>query len=158
MQNSASIEIREDDLNGPEIADLLAEHLEHMYEISPPESVHAFDVNKLRAPNVTFWTAWADGELVGCGALKALDETSAEIKSMRTANRHRRKGVAKRILEHIIRHARNQGFAVLYLETGPRETFGPAHALYAQFGFRYRGPFGDYGDDPHSRFMALSIE
>lgn len=149
--------IREDDLTGKQIADLLQEHLEHMYEIGPLESVHALDLEALRSPNITFWTAWEGDELLGCGALKELDSRSGEIKSMRTAKAHRRKGVAAKILEHIIKEAERRGYECLNLETGAFPQFAPARALYTRYGFEYRGPFADYIHDPNSVFMTKKL-
>ncbi|MEP0911007.1 GNAT family N-acetyltransferase [Leptolyngbya sp. GB1-A1] len=151
------MEIREDDLTGKAIADLLREHLENMYEITPPESVHALDLEALRSPDITFWAAWEGNELLGCGALKELDPRSGEIKSMRTANIHRRKGVASKILEHIIQEAKRRGYDRLNLETGSFPEFAPARALYTRYGFEYRGPFADYIDDPNNVFMTKKL-
>ncbi|MFQ4140449.1 GNAT family N-acetyltransferase [Nodosilinea sp. PGN35] len=151
------MDIREDDLTGPQIVALLREHWENMHEITPPGSVHALDLERLKAPNITFWTAWEADDLLGCGALKALDATSGEIKSMRTAAAHRRRGVAARILAHIVEVARQRGYSHLYLETGAFPAFAPARALYERYGFTYRGPFGDYTDDPNSSFMEKTL-
>ncbi|NEQ34309.1 MAG: GNAT family N-acetyltransferase [Leptolyngbya sp. SIO4C5] len=151
------MKIRADDLTGPEIADLLQEHLENMYQISPPESVHALDLEALRSPDISFWTAWEKDELLGCGALKELDVSSGEVKSMRTAKAHRRQGVASKILEHIIEVAQQRAYKCLYLETGTMAAFAPAQALYVRYGFEYRGPFADYIDDPNSVFMVKSL-
>ncbi|MBD2111511.1 MULTISPECIES: GNAT family N-acetyltransferase [Cyanophyceae] len=149
--------IREDDLTGPQIIALLREHLENMHEITPSGSVHALDLEQLRAPNITFWTAWDGNDLLGCGALKELDSTSGEVKSMRTPAAHRRKGIASSILEHIIDVARQRGYTHLYLETGSFPAFAPARTLYERYGFEYRGPFGDYTADPNSSFMEKSL-
>lgn len=149
--------IREDDLTGAAVAALLREHLDDMYRITPPESVYALDLDKLRAPEITFWSAWEDGELVGCGALKELDARHGEIKSMRTARAHRRRGVAARLLEHIIDEGRRRGYESLSLETGSTDAFEPARALYTRYGFERCGPFGEYGDDPHSFFMTKAL-
>jgi putative acetyltransferase len=151
------MDIREDDLTGPQIIALLREHLAHMHAITPPGSVYALDVERLRASTVTFWSAWEGDDLVGCGALKELDPTSGEIKSMRTPAAHRRRGIAARLLEHIIEVARQRGYTHLYLETGITPAFAPARALYERYGFAYRGPFGDYTDDPHSAFMEKRL-
>ncbi|MGB3136246.1 MAG: GNAT family N-acetyltransferase [Nodosilinea sp.] len=151
------MEIREDDLSGQPIMALLREHLENMYEITPPGSVHALDLEKLRAPEVTFWTAWESDVLLGCGALKELDATSGEIKSMRTPAVHRRKGVASCILEHIIAAACQRAYTRLYLETGAFPAFEPARALYARYGFDYCGPFAGYTSDPNSAFMTKEL-
>jgi putative acetyltransferase len=150
-------EIRLDDLRGSEIAALLQEHLDDMKLHSPPESIHALDLEKLRRPEITFWSLWQDGELLGCGAIKQLDATHGEIKSMRTSNRHRRKGVAARMLQHILDEAKQRGYQRLSLETGSPAAFVPARELYARFGFRYCGPFADYVDDPYSVFMTREL-
>jgi putative acetyltransferase len=149
--------IVEDDLSGPQVAGLLAEHLAGMYATSPPESVHALDLEGLRAPDVTFFTAWEGDELLGCGALKELDPLHGEIKSMRTARSHLRRGVASAVLTHLIAVARRRGYLRLSLETGSGPAFAPALSLYERFGFRYRGPFGEYVEDPFSRFMTLEL-
>lgn len=151
------MEIRADDLTGQPIADLLQEHLDDMRQITPPESVHALDLTALRSPDITFWSVWEGDQLLGCGALKQLDASTGEIKSMRTAKLHRRRGVAARMLEHIIEEAKRRGYADLHLETGSFPEFAPARALYSRYGFVYRGPFADYIDDPNSVFMTKKL-
>ena len=146
-----------DDLNGPEIAALLAAHLDGMHLHSPPESVHALQLDALRSPDITFWTAWDDTGLLGCAALRELDARHGEVKSMRTADVHLRKGVAAALLEHLIAEAGRRGYARLSLETGSGAAFEPAHALYRKYGFEYCGPFDGYTDDPFSRFMTLAL-
>jgi putative acetyltransferase len=128
-----------------------------MYEISPPESVHAMDIERLRSPDITFWSAWDGGELLGCGALKELDGRTGEVKSMRTLTAHRRRGVAAKILDTIIDEAKRRGYERLNLETGSDGAFAPAQALYERYGFQYRGPFGEYVDDPNSVFMTKEL-
>lgn len=152
------MEIRTDDLAGPEIRELLAEHLRSMYELSPPESVHALDLAALRGSDITFWTAWSNGELFGCGALKELSPAHGEIKSMRTRSARRRQGVARAMVQHIIAEARARSYARLSLETGSMEAFEPARRLYEAFGFAYCPPFADYIEDPNSSFMTLELE
>jgi putative acetyltransferase len=151
------MEVKADDLSGPEVHELLREHLRNMHLHSPPESVHALDIEGLRRPGITFWTVWEGGELLGCGALKELDARHAEIKSMRTAAAHLRRGVAAHLLEHILAEAGRRGYARLSLETGSAEAFEPARRLYARFGFTYCGPFGDYVEDPYSVFMTREL-
>jgi putative acetyltransferase len=146
-----------DDLNGPEIQALLQEHLDSMKLYSPPESIHALDFEALRKPEITFWTVWENGELLGCGALKELDPQHGEIKSMRTSARHRRQGVAKALLTHILEEASRRGYKRLSLETGSNEAFAPARSLYAAFGFTYCEPFADYSRDPYSVFMTREL-
>jgi len=149
--------IRVDDLAGAEIRGLLEEHLADMRAISPPESVHALDLDGLRRPEITFWTAWSGNALLGCGALKELSPDHGEVKSMRTARAHRRGGVARAMLAHIVAEARRRGYERLSLETGSMAEFAPARALYERFGFGYCGPFAGYVDDPNSVFMTRAL-
>ncbi|HEY0324279.1 MAG TPA: GNAT family N-acetyltransferase [Pyrinomonadaceae bacterium] len=149
--------IKIDDLKGFEIYELLQEHLQSMALHSPPGSIHALDIEALRKPEITFWTVWESGELLGCGALKELDSRHAEIKSMRTASLHLRKGVAKNLLDHILEEAKRRGYSRLSLETGSAKAFEPAHKLYADFGFTYCEPFADYVEDPYSVFMTREL-
>jgi putative acetyltransferase len=148
------MKIEVDDLSRPEIHALLREHLENMYQLSPPESVHALDLSKLRVPEITFWSALDGRLLLGCGALKELDPRHGEVKSMRTPAALRRRGAARAILAHIIEVARSRSYERLSLETGAQAAFLPAQSLYQSFGFERCGPFADYRDDPHSVFMT----
>ena len=149
--------IEVDDLTSPEIAQLLREHLQNLSAISPPCSMHALDIERLRDPKITFWSVWDDVQLMGCGVLKELDVHHAEIKSMRTAAAHLRKGVASHLLQHIIAEARRRKFRRLSLETGSGLKFEPAQALYVKFGFRACGPFADYAEDANSLFMTKEL-
>jgi len=146
-----------DDLSGPEVSNLIGEHLRNMHQLSPPESIHALGLEKLRQPDITFWTVWEGAELLGCGALKELDASHGEIKSMRTAAAHLRKGVASVMLRHILDEAKRRGYRRLSLETGAAIAFEPARQLYARHGFVPCGPFGDYRPDPNSVFMTLEL-
>lgn len=152
-----AMEIRSGGLDSPEVAALLGEHLRDMHRHTPPESIHALDLDSLRRPEITFWSAWGEGSLMGCGALKQLDAQHGEIKSMRTAAAHLRKGVAARMLEHIVAEAARRGYRRLGLETGSMAAFAPAHRLYAAFGFRFCTPFADYTLDPNSVYMSLEL-
>ena len=127
--------IRTDNATRAAVLALLDEHLREMYAASPPESVHALDLSELRASDVTFWTAWDGEELLGCGALKALDAKHGEIKTMRTSRKHLRKGVAAAILEHITNVARERGYERLSLETGSGGPFDAALRFYEKHGF-----------------------
>ncbi|MCP4318941.1 MAG: GNAT family N-acetyltransferase [Hyphomicrobiales bacterium] len=149
--------IRLDDLRGPEIADLLQVHLDFMATLSPPESRHALDLEGIRTSDVTFWTAWGDGTLLGCGALKELTAEHGEIKSMHTAKAARGQGVAAAILETIPAEAGERNYRRLSLETGSMAGFRPAHKLYERYGFLDCPPFGEYVEDPNSVFMTLEI-
>ncbi|NGY05688.1 GNAT family N-acetyltransferase [Solimonas terrae] len=151
------MEIRVDDLRGSEIIQLLLDHRQSMTLHSPPESIHALDLDGLRQPEITFWSVWRDGALLGCGALKQLDAAHGEIKSMRTVSAHLRQGVAARLMEHLLDEARRRAYRRLSLETGSAAAFRPAHALYARFGFSFCGPFANYIEDPYSVFMTRSL-
>ena len=151
------MKIEIDDLSRPETQALLNEHLQSMYELSPPESVHALDLEQLREPAITFWSAWEESLLLGCGALKELDARHGEVKSMRTAVAVRRQGVARALLAHIVAAARQRSYERLSLETGSMDAFKPAQKLYESFGFEYCGPFGEYNEDPNSVFMTMRL-
>lgn len=151
------MDLRLDDLRHPAVIALLQEHLDWMHRTSPPESVHALDLDALRQPDIAFWTLWDGETLAGCGALRALDATHGEVKSMRTAQTHLRRGVAATMLDHLVAEARRRGYARLSLETGSMAYFAPAHALYARGGFRPCAPFGDYVQDPNSVFMTRAL-
>ena len=141
----------------PDVTQLLGEHLADMYATSPPESVHALDVDALTAPGVTFWTARRDGELVGCGALKELDPDHGELKSMRTTAAARGTGVGRALLVYLVAEGRSRGYSRLSLETGTQEYFAPARGLYASQGFTGCGPFADYAEDPYSAYFTLVL-
>jgi putative acetyltransferase len=152
------LHIAVDPLDGPQIAALLQAHLDEMHRISPPESVHALDLSRLRAPDITFWSAWEGDALLGCAALRELDAGHGEVKSMRTTPAARRRGVAAALLTQVMDEATRRGYRRLSLETGTQPEFAPARALYARFGFEPCGPFGDYRLDPCSTFMTRALD
>ena len=146
-----------DDLSGPAIAAFLAEHIEEMRSITPLESKHALDLDSLRRPEITFWSVLDGDTLVGCGAVKALDASHAELKSMRTDRARKRSGIGSMLLEHILDEATRMGFARISLETGSAEFFQPARTLYQKYGFAYCEPFADYRPDPLSVFLTRAL-
>ncbi|WFR62849.1 GNAT family N-acetyltransferase [Paenibacillus amylolyticus] len=151
------MEIKVDDLSGVQVKALIAEHLQGMAADSPPESIHALNLDGLKKPEITFWCAWEGDDLLGCGAIKELNLEHAELKSMRTASAHLRKGVARKILAHIMEVATDRGYKRISLETGSMDSFIPARKLYEDFGFVYCEPFADYTLDPNSAFMTKTI-
>lgn len=151
------IDVSEGDLEDPSVHALLEEHLADMHATSPPESVHALELSGLTAPGVTFWTARLDGIVVGCVALKELSPGAGELKSMRTSDAARGRGIGTALLTVVLDEARSRGYRRVSLETGTQEFFGPAHRLYERHGFTECGPFGDYVLDPHSTFMTLTL-
>jgi putative acetyltransferase len=150
------VDIRQDDPKAAHVADLLAHHLEELRSVMG-EHAQALDASGLSAASVTFWTAWQDGVLAGFGALKQLDETHGEVKSMRAAPTARRTGAGRTILNHIIAEGRKRGYARLSLETGTAPLHEPAVALYRSAGFVSCEPFADYQTSPHNQFMSLDL-
>jgi len=151
------MEIKIDDLSDPGIADFLGEHISDMKSVSPPESKHALDLEALKEPDITFWSVWQQDELVGCGAIKELDKTHGEIKSMRTCASRRGSGIGAFLLKHILAEATLRGYERVSLETGSMSFFEPARKLYSKFGFSFCQPFADYKPDPNSVFMELKL-
>jgi putative acetyltransferase len=151
------VEIKKDDLTGSAVISLIGEHLSGMTLHSPPESIHALGLEELKKPEISFWTVWDGEQLMGCGALKEFDRQHGELKSMRTASTHLRKGVARAVLKYIIDEARRRGYTRLSLETGSMEAFLPARKLYEKFGFHYCPPFADYAEDPNGLFMTKEL-
>jgi putative acetyltransferase len=150
-------EISVDDPRAEDVRELLQRHLALMNSQSPPEDVHALDIAGLLDPAITFYSFRVNGELLGVGALKALDEEHAELKSMHTAEDARGRGVGRAIVDHLIGVARDLGVRRVSLETGSMEAFAPARGLYARVGFTLCGPFADYILSPNSTFMTLSL-
>ncbi|MGX9416206.1 GNAT family N-acetyltransferase [Vibrio sp. WJH972] len=151
------MDIKIDDLSGGEVITLLEEHLADMYATSPPESVHALNVNELKSPDITFFSGWVNGELQGCVAIKQLNSTHVELKSMRTSSLARQSGVATKLLVHTLDAAASRGYRKVSLETGTQDFFLPARKLYEKFNFQYCEPFSHYTDDPHSCFMTKEL-
>lgn len=149
--------IIEDDPGAVDVRELLERHLDLMHSQSPPEDVHALDMDGLLDPAVTFYTFRLNGQVLGVGALKELDPRHGELKSMHTAAAARGRGIGRAMLGHLIGVARNRGYTRLSLETGSMAEFAPARSLYERAGFRYRLPFGDYRPSPNSVFMTLDL-
>lgn len=150
------MKIIQDDLTGESIQQLLSEHLSDMHATSPPESVHALDIEKLKQKHITFWSAWQGTNLLGCAALAELNIEHAEIKSMRTTQLARQQGVASKLLNHLIDVAKARNYKRLSLETGSMKFFEPARRLYLKHGFEYCQPFANYVEDANSVFMTLA--
>lgn len=154
----AQVEIVPADPTDDDVRPLLDEHLAEMYATSPIESVHALDAEELTHPSITFFVARAGDGVIGTGALRELSPTEGELKSMRTAERARGRGVGASMLEHLLFVARARGYRAVRLETGVEEHFAPARRLYERYGFVAGEPFADYRPDPNSVFMHLELE
>ena len=157
MADVPNYRIAENDLSGADIAALLHLHLDEMHQWSPPESVHAMPITRLRAPDVTFYAAWDGARLAACGALKQLDPGHGELKSMRAHPDYRGRGAGKAILAHLLAEAQARGYARVSLETGRPEAFLPARRLYESHLFAECPPFGDYTEDSFSICMTRTL-
>ena len=146
-----------DDLTRPAVHELLEGHLADMRATSPPESMHALDLSGLADPAVTTWTLWEADALLGCAALKPVGATAGEVKSMRTADAARGRGVAAYLLRHLLAEARSRGYRRVSLETGSQDFFAPARRLYERHGFQVCAPFADYVEDPNSVFLSRDL-
>jgi putative acetyltransferase len=146
-----------DDPRAEDVSELLARHLAFANEHSPPEDVHALDVDALLDPSVTFFSYRLNGELLGVGALKQIDQRHAELKSMHTAEAARGRGIGRAMVQHLLGVARTRGCHRVSIETGSTPPFVPARSLYANTGFAPCGPFGDYGESPNSTFMTVFL-
>ncbi len=149
--------IREDDLSGAAVAALLTLHLAEMSAWSPPCSVHALPLERLREADVTFHSVWDGARLAACGAIKQLSPVHGELKSMRADPAYRGKGAGRAVLLELIAVARDRGYTRLSLETGSTAPFEPARQLYKANGFAECGPFADYPLDPFSIFMTRCL-
>lgn len=157
IDKTTNIAIEIDPLESDDIKFVLNRHLQTMHANSPPESVHALDLSGLKSNAIRFWSLRFEGKIIGCGALKTLENKDGEIKSMHILQEYRGRGFAKAMLEHILAQAANHGFKTLLLETGSMESFIAARELYKSYGFKERGPFGDYVLDPNTCFFELLL-
>ena len=149
--------VRQDDLTGETIRELLRHHLEEAHRNSPPGFAFAYDIDRLKAPDVTFWSAWEGDALLGCGALREVAPDHGEVKSMRTAPEHVRKGVGAAILDRLIDAAGERGYRRLSLETGSGAAYEPALALYRRRGFVVGAAFGGYVGSDFNQFFHLEL-
>lgn len=152
------MKIQVDTIDKKDIQELLQSHLDSMMEISPSESVHALNIDAFKNSEITLWSLRENGELLGCVALKELDSNHAELKSMKTHLKHLRKGVAGKLLNHVMTEAQNRGYKKISLETGNRKAFEPAQNLYKKHGFEFCKPFADYTDEINSVYMSISFD
>jgi putative acetyltransferase len=141
----------------PDLKLLMERHTQAMHAQTPPESIHMMDASKLAAPGIWFFVMRDEGEAIGMGAVKRIDDTHAEIKSMRILAERRGQGLSRQMLDHLVDHALSQGFLRLSLETGSQPGFAPARGLYAKAGFAECGPFEGYTLDPNSIYMTRMI-
>lgn len=152
-----SVRIIRGQLEHPKVQHFIQAHLTQMHQQSPPQSVHAIGITSLQSKDIQFWGIWEKDQIVACGALKVLNHTHGEIKSMRSAPEHRGQGLGKMILTHIIDQAKRLGMQRLSLETGTQAEFSIARMLYAKHGFQVCEPFANYQLDVNSVFMTKTL-
>ena len=147
-----------EDPRSPDVTALLERHLAFCHDTTPLEHAFALDQIGLLDPAVTLFGIRRNGELLGVGALKELDPTHGEIKSMHTSAQARRQGVGRAIVDHLLATATVRGYRRVSLETGTMHAFAAAHALYEKAGFKACGPFAGYRASPHNNFMTLELQ
>tara|TARA_B100001750_G_scaffold246158_1_gene267642 strand:- start:454 stop:909 length:456 start_codon:yes stop_codon:yes gene_type:complete len=147
----------ENNFDHPEVNDLLIKHFIELRSVSPEGSAHVLDIPGLKVSSIKFWSLWDENQLIGCGALKFLDETHGEFKSIRVADKFRGKGAGEKIISHLIDEAKKIGIKKLSVETGTGEFFSSARKLFQKFGFKKCEPFAHYKEDPNSCYFNLEI-
>lgn len=157
MLGMTSWTVSEDDPRSPDIVALLERHLNFAREVTPPEDVHALDLDGLLDPRVTFFSLRDHDRLLGIGAIKELDDSHFELKSIHTAEHARGKGVGRAVVDRLVGYARERGATRVSLETGSMEEFAPSRALYSRLGFTECGPFDEYSPARNSVFMTLEL-
>ena len=151
------LDIVQGGLDDRQVIALLKFHFDTNISVTPKGSAHVFDLSRLKQPDVRFWSVWEAQQLLGTGALKQINASDGEVKSMHTLKTARRRGVGSALLLHVIANARSAGLKRLYLETGAFDYFAPARALYARHGFRECEAFSGYEPDANSTFMTLDL-
>ena len=146
-----------DDPRAEDVRALLAAHLAFAHEVTPEGHVHALEMDGLLEPTVTFFSVRRDGELVGIGALKQLDDGHGELKSMHVRQDLRRVGVGRALVEHLLVEARARGYTRVSLETGTGPAFRAGQVLYSACGFTVCPPFAQYWENPHSVCMTIEL-
>ena len=147
----------ENNFDHPEVNSLLTKHFIEFRSVSPEGSTHVLDIPGLKISSIKFWSLWDNDQLLGCGALKFLSETHGEFKSIRVADKYRKKGMGEKIISHLIAEAKKIGIKKLSIETGAGEFFLPARKLFIKFGFKSCKPFAHYKEDPNSCYFDLEI-
>jgi putative acetyltransferase len=149
--------IRADDPRAADVRRLLQRHLDFCWSNTPPEDVHALDLDELLDPAITLVSYRRDGEVLAVGALKQLNATHGELKSMHTAVAARGQGIGRALVDYLVGMARDRGLQRVSLETGSTPDYAAARSLYARAGFTDTGPFGDYRPSSNSTFMTLKL-
>ena len=151
------MKIIENNFDNIEVNDLLTKHFIELRSVSPDDSCHVLDIKGLRNPSIKFWSFWDNNQLIGCAALKFLDNEHGEFKSIRVEDRFRGKGIGEKIISYLINVSKKEGIKKLSIETGSGDFFSSARKLFKKFGFKTCVPFADYKEDPNSCYFNLEI-
>ena len=144
----------EGNFDHPEVNELLKKHFAELRDASPEGSAHVLDIPGLKSPSIKFWSLWEQSQLIGCGALKFLDENHGEFKSIRVHDNFRGKGYGIKIINHLINEAKNLKIQKLSIETGSGDFFAPARKLFDNCGFEPCPPFAHYKEDINSLYLT----
>ena len=147
----------EGNFNNSEVNEMLVKHFIELRSVSPKGSTHVLDINGLKDPLIKFWSLWEDGQLMGIGALKFIDNFHGEFKSIRVNDKFRKKGYGHKLIAHLIEEAKKLNIKRLSLETGAGEFFAPARNLFDKSGFKICDPFAHYKKDINSMYMTMLI-
>jgi len=140
------------------VNELLKKHFIELRSVSPEGSAHVLDIPGLKVDSIKFWSLWENNQLIGCGALKFLDDSHGEFKSIRIADKFRKNGLGIKIIEHLINEAKKLNIKKISVETGSGEFFSSARKLFKKFGFESCKPFAHYKEDPNSCYFSLDIK
>ena len=151
------MKVIENNFDNIEVNDLLTKHFIELRSVSPDDSCHVLDIKGLRNPSIKFWSFWDNNQLIGCAALKFLDNEHGEFKSIRVEDRFRGKGIGEKIISYLINVSKKEGIKKLSIETGSGDFFSSARKLFKKFGFKTCVPFADYKEDPNSCYFNLEI-
>ena len=151
------MKVIENNFDNAEVNHLLTKHFIELRSVSPDDSCHVLDIKGLKDSSIKFWSFWDNNQLIGCAALKFLNDEHGEFKSIRVEDNSRGKGFGKKIISHLIEVAKNEGIKRLSIETGAGDFFKSARKLFKKFGFKTCRPFADYKEDPNSCYFDLEI-
>ena len=148
----------EGNFDNSQVDNLLKKHFVELKSVSPEGSAHVLDIEGLKDDTIKSWSLWEDDQLIGCGALKFLDEEHGEFKSIRLADKFRKKGNGIKIIKHLIEEAKKLNIKKISLETGAGNFFKPARELFILCGFKTCEPFAHYKKDVNSVYMSTIIK
>ena len=147
----------ENNFENKQVNDLLIQHFIELRSVSPEGSTHVLDIDGLKVEGIKFWSLWENNNLIGCGALKFINEKHGEFKSIRVNDNYRGKGYGKKIIFYLIDQSKKLGIEILSVETGAGNFFSPARKLFKSCGFKVCKPFAHYVEDPNSCYYNLKI-